>query len=78
MSKQRNADISGFVHAVSPQKKNKSFYFKIQVDGNDSVKKGICFDSEKFGVFKKQNMSGEPLKITNAIIQQQSFSGTHR
>ena len=67
----RKADLLCYIHQVSPQKRNKSFNLKVQLEeSRDKVTRAICFDSAKYSLFKTKQISGEPLKINNAVLQQ--------
>lgn len=70
MSKRKSSDVYGYIHATSPQKANKSFHFRMQVDKSGKVKKAICFDKEKYSTIKEKVLSGEPVKISNVLVQE--------
>ena len=72
MSKRENTDLVGYIHSLSPSKMaNKSFHFQIQTDSS-KPRKAICFDESKYNKLKDKRISGEPIKITQAVLQPQT------
>ena len=71
MSKRTATDVVGYLHNVSPIKANKSFRFQIQKD-QTTFKRAICFDKKKFDEVKNKAMSGNPVKLSRVIVQDQT------
>ena len=71
MSKRKTTDLLCYIHHVSPQKANKSFNVQLQTsDSEGKTFRAICFDKEKFNVFQSKHVSGEPVKIKKAVVQE--------
>ena len=65
-SKHKREDIIGYVHAISPEKPNKSFRVSIQTE--TAIKKAICFDASKLGKLKEKKLSGDAVMLSKVYI----------
>ena len=74
IAKRRTTDLFRYIHGMSPQKANKSFYFRIQTDKFGDLKKAICFDKEMFSSLRDKRLSGEPVKISDVVLQDKTDS----
>ena len=55
----KHDDVVGYVHSVSPRKKNKWFNLKIQTEeSNGKPVKAICFDAKKYEKLESARLSG--------------------
>jgi len=68
MAKRKSENIMAYVHAVSPQKKSKSFHLRIQTnDVENSTSKVMCFDGSMREKILDAKLSGEAVKFKNII-----------
>ena len=77
MAKRQTEDMVAYVHALSPQKKNKVFNLRIQTQNSKSLVRAICFDGDKHEKLTQAKLLGQPIKLQKIIKQTETAEANY-